>query len=865
MSDARALNHELLSAPSAGAVRALVAVRASSFNIVNCTTAAHRLATLGARDGGDARDGLPAALCARAAALVARAAAGGAPARNVANLLWALAKTGTRAPPLIAALVRAARGRLAAEFKPQELSSTAWALARMGEGAADEAFLLELAGALGAALAASTPQAIANGAWAFATLATAGALGGGGGGAAGALERAGYAPGAVAAAAARRAAEFSPQELANVAWALGKLVGADAAAGAARAPCARDCGALADAVLAALEARGAQFADQQLANALWGCARLAHAARGARADADADAAGAAPLGERLGRAAAACAPRLCRFRGVELAMAAWAAVAAQAGVAYAPDGAAAPGGAPASPFARALRAAVRGRARERSLSGSQGAQLLWAFAHLEGGAAVAPVRALCAALRRDATALAPLDLSNAWWALARIGRPPPPRAGRALRKATRRALRATQGGKSGGSALSPQHVATVVWAAARLGPPTADARLCALLAAGAARAARAFNARDLANAMSGFAALWAAGVGATRPTLAAALADAALRRLDSFNAQELLKFAGAHARAGGRDERLREAMGAARELRFAFPALRAPDEAADADAGIDAAGLCVTLASRAPGRHLKHTGVAAWEASVTLSQWLSSQPAPLSSGALRGALLGGGDRTGGGDARALWRQWAGTTAVELGAGLGLPSIVAAHRGCALVIATDGDGPTLELLRHNCARNAPPLPAVLRAAELRWGIADALGACGLEQPPDVLLAADVVYGHAEPTWRALLDSMLQLAGARTLVLQAQVQRFGREATDGCEPRFRAMLAEHFMAAQVPPDELGACMVADLARTNCTVHVLRRRAAGARVPRALAFTRPCGDERADGEASARVKRPRLARVL
>lgn len=108
-------------------------------------------------------------------------------------------------------------------------------------------------------------------------------------------------------------------------------------------------------------------------------------------------------------------------------------------------------------------------------------------------------------------------------------------------------------------------------------------------------------------------------------------------------------------------------------------------------------------------------------------------------------------------------------------------------------------------------------------------------------------------------------------------QAQVQRFGREAADGCEPRFRSMLAEYFEAVQVPPDELACSMAADLGRTNCTVHALRRRAVGAHVPRPLALAaadggseggprvRNGGGAAGDEQHGARAKRPRLARVM
>lgn len=92
----------------------------------------------------------------------------------------------------------------------------------------------------------------------------------------------------------------------------------------------------------------------------------------------------------------------------------------------------------------------------------------------------------------------------------------------------------------------------------------------------------------------------------------------------------------------------------------------------------------------------------------------------------------------------------------------------------------------------------------------------------------------------------------------------MQRFGREAADGCEPRFRAMLADHFEAVQLPPDELAASMGAELARTNCTVHALRRRADAGGVSRGVAGAGAEGAE-GGGGGEGGGKRRRLARVM
>ena len=69
-----------------------------------------------------------------------------------------------------------------------------------------------------------------------------------------------------------------------------------------------------------------------------------------------------------------------------------------------------------------------------------------------------------------------------------------------------------------------------------------------------------------------------------------------------------------------------------------------------------------------------NTGVALWEGAFVLAEWVSRRGGRCSAGPSSGWGPGGG--------------WRGKVVVELGAGLGLPSIVASRLG-AEVIATDG--------------------------------------------------------------------------------------------------------------------------------------------------------------------------------
>jgi predicted nicotinamide N-methyase len=81
-------------------------------------------------------------------------------------------------------------------------------------------------------------------------------------------------------------------------------------------------------------------------------------------------------------------------------------------------------------------------------------------------------------------------------------------------------------------------------------------------------------------------------------------------------------------------------------------------------------------------------------------------------------------------------ELSGRRVVELGCGLGLPSLVAARRG-AEVVATDYDEDALALLE----RNARDVGVTLETACVWWQDADRLVARG---PFDLVLAADVLY-------------------------------------------------------------------------------------------------------------------------
>jgi predicted nicotinamide N-methyase len=94
----------------------------------------------------------------------------------------------------------------------------------------------------------------------------------------------------------------------------------------------------------------------------------------------------------------------------------------------------------------------------------------------------------------------------------------------------------------------------------------------------------------------------------------------------------------------------------------------------------------------------------------------------------------------------------GLRVVELGCGLGVPSIAAA-RGGARVLATDSDEEALDLVRHNARENGLEVDTV----PVDWAAPGDL----LERAPfDVVLAADILYER--PSVAQLLEMLPRLA-------------------------------------------------------------------------------------------------------
>ena len=306
------------------------------------------------------------------------------------------------------------------------------------------------------------------------------------------------------------------------------------------------------------------------------------------------------------------------------------------------------------------------------------------------------------------------DLSMLAWGLARMseGSPVGPQSScvfEAIATSARRSLRTNRRRLRSGktkelSTFEPRHVSNLIWSYAFL--RIKDADLARAIAIEVRRSIQSYNSKYLTTVLWSF-----AEMGVKRKKFLADIEAAALscQRRKEFNAQSTLKFLGAYERIGGTNEDLFAALTADRELEYNF-----------------SGDLSFNLRSRAPGRSFQNTGVALWEASSALAEWLSTTDT------VHDGLVG----------------------LELGAGLGLPSFVMASRGCTM-ITSDGDEEVLTLLRSNVETNAHATQSrgSIRIEKLEWGDMRAIERLKPTQL-DVLVAADCVYVLPAPTQPSL---------------------------------------------------------------------------------------------------------------
>ena len=146
----------------------------------------------------------------------------------------------------------------------------------------------------------------------------------------------------------------------------------------------------------------------------------------------------------------------------------------------------------------------------------------------------------------------------------------------------------------------------------------------------------------------------------------------------------------------------------------------------------------------------------------------------------------------------------GCAQVELGAGVGLVSIVAGLLG-ACGVATDREPSVLSVLESNAAQMQLNHP--LQTATLRWGesskpleraVQRCAAAVGSSQSKgvDLILAADIVFGNDPQIWRQLVDTLDDLSSAGTAVIMAHTPRYPER-----EKVFWQILGERFLVEQI----------------------------------------------------------------
>ena len=440
------------------------------------------------------------------------------------------------------------------------------------------------------------------------------------------------------------------------------------------------------------------------------------------------------------------------------------------------------------------------------------------------------LKRLARAARSAIRAFNSQDLDNLVSAYARLSRP---RWGGKLASAIAGAAVAL-----GGGSFPPRNLANVLWGVAKLASSCHLARgavvtepsivaLCQMVSNCMEPRVAEYNARDLSNAAWSFLTLGRF----ERPTMLA-IASRAAATLDTFNAQETSKLLYAMRKAAVHCGALEAAAAKPREQTLDIAPHGGPPIVLThiLGGGRYAAGAS---AKREETTATAATGGALWEGSVLLAKWLARHSTPASACASlphNGAALLRSAAWNGDASTAL--TWLGRSAVELGAGLGLPSIVAGRLGLQ-VVATDSDGEVLSLLEANTRKDnqsallaaagggAAALAQPVRVARLKWGEdASPLDALGLASPPDLLLAVDVVYGKEERVWEALVQTLVALTDNRTLVIMAH----GNGAAPGVHSmrgRFYEMAGAHFDAA---------CLAADPDHPGCQIHCLVRRSVG-----------------------------------
>lgn len=695
--------------------------------------------------------------------------------RHISGVLWACAKMKVAPPSLVDAVLARAGSMQLSWYKPVEVSMTVWAIGKLGLGpeTGGPQFVSKLTSFGLSRAHAFDSQGLSN--------------------LASGLSSVGLAPSELPlllCAVRDRLHEFSAQEVANTLAAFAKLPNVHL----------DECDRLSIIASDVIRARLPKFTTQQLANTAWAIAKLLEGS-GASARETLDFwALLAPDVER----------RAMQLNAQELSMSCWA--AAQAMGSW--TGTQAP-----VKFEKMMAAAATRMTPH--MDAQQLATIALSLVKL-GCTNPITLKSIAKASRRNLHAFKPQDLDNLASAYARLGTWNAPKLVAAIAAAGAATLNSrgrpdsqlvdelTQVGS-----FPARNLVNLVWAVAKLRAAccahkrhTVDKRAAKLADAAAQELCLrmdVLNARDLSNVAWAFATL--GNVQGVQRECMVHIGRRSARIVDTFNAQECSKLLFAFGKSGVQSPELEGAAAAERDLSFEFATGTVVLRGILGGARFDSGGL--RPKRREGTKATAGTGGALWEDAYVLAEWLARQRSPaVASATLLPTVLR--ERT----------TWHGLQAVELGAGLGLCSIVAQQLGMH-VIATDGYDDVLALLSANAASAANTTSAgdAVRVAPLMWGTPSPIRQLNLHAPPDVLMATGCVYGADTSVFEALVQTLVALSGPHTLVLMCH----GNGAAPGVHRLsgpFYDLLEPHFESARIAQHTLHA------EHQGCQIHCLRR---------------------------------------
>lgn len=755
------INLELGRARGAMNLLAVVNQHLRKFNMVNASTALQRLAKSAGNKNADTedaegfsnslnnrikRDPRFTALLEKTTKLAALDPSTYQP-RHLSTTLWACATLDVQDSGLEKVILTACDHKLH-DFKSQEISNLIWAVARLGGKSGTwtiwRAFLQRLLPIAHPILWDFTPQGLSNVAWGLATMN---------------VDNRDFMH-ALVAMAAKTVHTFKPLELANTVWAMAKLQlltrlsdTTDASSTTSQAWRPGLPSKHAPELVGAIQRNMSDFTARNFASIAWAVGKLVSD-------------GADPSVWDFFRLVV---PNVHTFvsnmNGIELAMVCWALATATEDKGEGDTNAAA--------ATTALQTVITSVSpRIDSLSGRQLATLVWSVAKLRVSDTQLLQRVADCACPR-VSQLNPQDLDNLAWGFARCEHIHLALM-LAIAEATTRLLSSpgdmTPGGEEeaeGAGSFPSKNLANILWAMAKLGvgkeiinPNSIGQDVWSVFAKTTCKTVRKrageFNPRDLANTAWALAALGETfqAVDTTIKTTKTikALAKAARACLGNFNAQECSKLLYSMTRAGVSDSQLSQLAAQTRTVDYHFPAM---DQ------------TVVLEQILGGGRHLTDTreltgatgatGGALWDASYVLAEWLSRAQV---------GMIGGGEGALGDLASVLrsgWAEMEGKVGVELGAGLGLTSIVAALRGVTMV-ATDGDDAVLSLMQTNVYKNVPCSTSSvhkLRVEKLLWGQKEPLQSLNLPSPPDYILGSGIIYGSDKGVFKVCVRARVSI--------------------------------------------------------------------------------------------------------